>query len=169
MTLFTWCDLLCLRCILVCDVSHEWVPYLFCAIAMCDSNVSTLQIASKPIALMWTISQKPMYKTAVARRTNRTVWTDLKTVCSHGATAICIDTYWNRTWQLHRMGMEPIHVWHRTRKCIAVSPYKQSHWHPHNLFFITIAFTKISHRVNEPWSGTLEITQKTLKHRKLQI
>ena len=37
-------------CILVCDVPHEWVLYLFCVIAMCDSNVSTLQIASKPIA-----------------------------------------------------------------------------------------------------------------------
>ena len=51
MTLFTWCDLLCVQCILVCHVTHEWVPYLFCVIVMCDSNVSTLQIASKPIAL----------------------------------------------------------------------------------------------------------------------
>ena len=49
MTLFTWCDLLCMQCILVCDVTHEWFPYLFCVIAMCDSNVSTLQIASKLI------------------------------------------------------------------------------------------------------------------------
>ena len=49
MTLFTWCNLLCVQCILVCDVTHEWVPYLFCVIVMCDSNVSTLQIASKPI------------------------------------------------------------------------------------------------------------------------
>ena len=51
MTLFTCSDLLCVQCILVCDVAHEWVSYLFCAIVMCDSNVSTLQIASKPIAL----------------------------------------------------------------------------------------------------------------------
>ena len=36
--------------ILVCDVTHEWVPYLFCAIEICDSNVSILKIASKPIA-----------------------------------------------------------------------------------------------------------------------
>ena len=50
MTLFTRCDLLCVQCILVCDVAHEWVPNLFCAIVMCDSNISTLQIASKPIA-----------------------------------------------------------------------------------------------------------------------
>ena len=35
----------------MCDVTHEYVPYLFCAIVMCDSNVSTLQIASKPITL----------------------------------------------------------------------------------------------------------------------
>ena len=49
-TLFTWCDLLCMRCILVCDVRHEWVPYLFYVIAMCNFNVSTLQIAFKPIA-----------------------------------------------------------------------------------------------------------------------
>ena len=34
----------------MCDITHEWVPYLFCVIGMCDSNVSTLQIASKPIA-----------------------------------------------------------------------------------------------------------------------
>ena len=44
MTLFTWCDLLC-----VCDVTHEWVPYPFCVIAMCNSKVSILQITSKPI------------------------------------------------------------------------------------------------------------------------
>ena len=58
MTLFTWCDLLCMRCWVVCDVAHEWVLYLFCAIPMCDSMcdsnvrfyVSTLQITSKPIA-----------------------------------------------------------------------------------------------------------------------
>ena len=49
MTLFIQCDLLYVRCILVCDVTHEWVPDLFCAIAMYGSNVSTLQIASKPI------------------------------------------------------------------------------------------------------------------------
>ena len=51
MTLFTWCDLLCMWCILVCDVAHEWVPYLFCAIVVCDSYVNTLQITSKPITL----------------------------------------------------------------------------------------------------------------------
>ena len=50
MTLFTQYDLLFMQCILVCNVAHEWVPYQFCAIAMCDSNVSTLQIASKPNA-----------------------------------------------------------------------------------------------------------------------
>ena len=36
--LFTWCDFMCMRCTGVCDVAHEWVPYLFCAIAMCDSS-----------------------------------------------------------------------------------------------------------------------------------
>ena len=30
-----------------------------------------------------------------------------KAICSHGVTVICIDTYLNRTPQLHRMGMEP--------------------------------------------------------------
>ena len=55
-----------------------------------------------------------------------------KAVCSHCVTAICIDTYWNRTSQLHRMGMEPIHVQHHTHKCITVTLYEQSHWHPRN-------------------------------------
>ena len=60
MTMFMRCDLLCVQCILVCYVTNEWVPYLFCTV--------------------WTISQKHMYKTAVARRANRTVWTDLNRI-----------------------------------------------------------------------------------------
>ena len=48
---FTWCNLLCMRCISVCDVTHEWVPYPFCVIAMCDSNMYTQKIVSTPIAL----------------------------------------------------------------------------------------------------------------------
>ena len=73
-----------------------------------------------------------------------------KSVCSLGVTAICIDTYWNRTSQLHRMGMEPSHVRHRTHKCIKVAIYEQSHWHPHNPCLSQSHSQKKSHRVIKP-------------------
>ena len=50
MEVFTWCNLLCLRCIFVCNVAHQWVPYPSCVIVMCDSSINTLQIATTPIA-----------------------------------------------------------------------------------------------------------------------
>ena len=51
-------------------------------------------------------------------------------------------THCNCTW----MGMEPIHVWHRTQNL---------HWtvsltSTQHIFLITVTFTKNSHRVNEP-------------------
>ena len=48
MKVFTWHNLSCIRCFSVCDVAHEQIPYPFCAIVMCDSNINTLQIASTP-------------------------------------------------------------------------------------------------------------------------
>ena len=38
---FTWWDLLYMWCISVFDVVHEWAPYPFCAIAMCDPIMYT--------------------------------------------------------------------------------------------------------------------------------
>ena len=67
-----------------------------------------------------------------------------KVVCSHGVTAICIDTYWNCTSQSHRMGMEPSHVWHRTQKCIAVAPYEVSLTSTQPIFYHSRIHTKIA-------------------------
>ena len=84
----------------------------------------------------------------------------VKAVCSQGVTAICIDTYWNHTSQSHRMGVEPIHVWHLTHKCITVTPYEQSHWYSHNPFFSAVAFTKKLYHVNEPLASAVSYIRK---------
>ena len=39
----------------VCNVTHEWVPYSFCAIAMCDSNICIAN-RIKTHRTVWTIS-----------------------------------------------------------------------------------------------------------------
>ena len=39
MEVVTRCNLLCVWCISVCNVAHEWVPYPFSVIAMCNSNI----------------------------------------------------------------------------------------------------------------------------------
>ena len=103
-----------------------------------QKNTYTLRL----VHTMWFISFATVFFE------NFLLW--FKAVCSHSATATCIDTYWYCTSQSHRMGIESIHVQHHTHKCITVAPYEQSHWHPHNPFFIAVAFTKKSHRVNEP-------------------
>ena len=77
MMIFTWCDFLCMWCSGVCDVTHEWVPYPFCAIVMCDSNINTLQIASTTIALCEQFHKIACKKMLFAHRANRTVWTGL--------------------------------------------------------------------------------------------
>ena len=84
--------------------------------------------------------------------------------CSHSATviatAICVYMYrliyitiTHRTSQSHKMGLEPIHVWHFTKKSIPVTPCEQYHCHPHNILHATIKRNRIhkkSHCVNEP-------------------
>ena len=74
--------------------------------------------------------------------------------CSHGATAICIDTYIIIT---HHNRIEWVwnlfHVWCHTHKCdcdIAAAPYEQYHWHPHNSLKKRSRIQRESHRVNEP-------------------
>ena len=75
MMLFTWCDL---------RVTHTFVRYNMNGF---HTYSVWLQLQCKYIAnciqthpIMWTISQKCMYKTAVACRANRTMCTDLNTV-----------------------------------------------------------------------------------------
>ena len=130
---------------------------------ICHSNCTALKLLQKDQHLMRKFPTINCLRTATCKdRSHGAIYflcdgffdnffLRCKAVCSHGVTAICIDIYWNCTLQLHRMGMEPINVWHHTHKCIAVTLYELyvllTSTQP---IFIAVAITEKSHCVNEP-------------------